>query len=86
MQNPSVKFSVFSHRNRKGGTWYHPATKTQSLFLVSRELRESGQIYIKVTYGKNLYNHGTFDNVKDAKQFVNECTEQALIKYAQNWT
>jgi hypothetical protein len=80
-----VKYSIFKQGNKKGGTWYHPATKTKSLFLVSRELRESGPIYIKVTYLPGVYNHGTFDTITKAKQFIHECTEKDLLKYAENW-
>jgi hypothetical protein len=68
------------------GKVYTPTRKSKVLPNLVRNFRKSGHIYIKVIYGKDLYNHGTFSNYNDAKQFVDECTEPALIKYAQDWT
>jgi hypothetical protein len=70
----------------KEGKFYYPKTKKRFLAITRGELDKRGQIYAIVGYGKGLYNHGTFTTYKDAKQFVDECTEPNLIKYAQNWT
>ena len=65
----------------KGDQWYYPATKKKFLAIARRELDKSGQIYLRVSYGTGLYNHGTVNNYREAKKFVDECSEKELIKY-----
>jgi len=68
-----------------GSAKYQPTTKMRTIGFVKHEIKESGQVYIKVSYGSDLYNHGTFTNYTDAKQFLDECTEPLLLKYAEEF-
>ena len=44
--------------------------------------------YLRVDYGPDLYNHGTYYNRQDFLQALNEFTEPELLKYAKEgeWT
>lgn len=75
-----LRFTVKLQLNDGMVKCYYPARKTKIWSNLVRENWKS--CYIKVLYGKNLYNHGTFETTKDAQQFVGECTEPALLEYA----
>lgn len=56
--------------------------KTKALVFANQILLRQGQVYIKVTYGKKLYNDGIYTTKKNLEEALSAFTEMSLIKYA----
>lgn len=80
---PKITLQVI--KNGKRVRNYYPKTKMKIWAIAKHEFDKRGQIYVVVTYSPDLYNHGTFSHITELKQFINECTEPALIKYAEEF-
>ena len=74
-----MKFKIKLTKQDGSVKWYFPTRKSKIWPTLTHEVWKSA--YIKVIYGNDLYNHGTFTTYKDAKQFLDECTEKPLLDY-----
>jgi hypothetical protein len=63
------------------GGRYHPTSKIKSINLVKHEFGESGPVYLRVTYGKDVYNDGTFNTYKDFKNSIDAWTDKQQLEY-----
>ena len=86
--HPKIRFYVGKADGRftKNG-WRNKSNivfhkKTSALAMAKEILRSKGQVYIKVSYGKRLYNDGIYTNEQDLKEALSAFTEQSLIGYA----
>jgi len=53
--------------------------------LAKHELASESKLYVRVRYGKNLYNHATINNISELKRFIASATEPELIKYVEGF-
>jgi hypothetical protein len=76
-------YSLFLKINGKVELPYHPSSKKRLLALC-RARKESKQgIYIKVSYGHNVHNDGTFYNYHDLCLALDSWTEPELLKFVK---
>ena len=76
-----VKYAIRGTKNPGGSQWYYPATKRRIFSQAVLILRETGHVYVRVSYGPGLFNHATLDTITAVKTFVAECTEPELLRY-----
>jgi hypothetical protein len=76
----NIKFNIILYY-AKDKAQFFPTRKSKIWPILTHEVWKS--CYIKVTYAPGIYNHGAFDNVSEARQFIQECTEPALLKHAK---
>jgi hypothetical protein len=51
----------------------------------SMNFSKYGEVTLRVIYGKDLYNHGTYNTKKDLLEALKQFTEPELLKVAKNW-
>jgi len=72
-------FSNNGWRNR-GGTVFDK--KTSAMARANLIYHKEGQVYIKVRYGKTLYNNAICVSFKEIKEILSVFTEKPLTDYA----
>jgi len=64
----------------KTGERYLPTRKTKIWSNLEHDFKKSGPIYIRVTYAPGYYNHGEYDNRREAGRAMKAFIEKELVK------
>ena len=78
--NKTVSYTV----KGKTGSLSGATSKTRVLGFAKHEFEKSGQIYLRVSYGKGIYNDGDFENYPECRQAIDQWTEKPLLEYIAN--